>query len=162
MNIIKKINKKLIVIISVIIIGFAGINAFAAAVLGTDIITLIQKGIASIEISLLSETENEINQIGEKQQQELDSHIQAKAKETIAELKKYQNGEINRANTELNEYTKELKSAVDSVIESEKQKTKNKIKDKVDDKKEKEKEKIENKLIDSISNHFQINETQGQ
>ncbi len=162
MDIMKKINKKIIVITTVVLVAFGAANVYAATVLGTDIITLIQKGLASIESALLVKTEDEINKISEEQQKQLDAHIQTKAKETIDELKKYQNEEIDRANSELSEYTKELKSAVDQEIEGEKQKIKDKIKDIVDEKKEKEKEEMKNKLKDSISNHFQISETQTQ
>ncbi|MEJ8553700.1 hypothetical protein [Tepidibacter sp. Z1-5] len=160
MNTIKKVNKKIIMIITVVLIVFGAANVYATTVLGTDIITLIQKGINSLESGLLVETENELNRISEEQQQQLDFHIQAKAQEIIEELKKYQNEEIGRANAELNEYVKELKLAVDQEIEGEKQKTKDKIKNKVDEIKKREKENIKNKLKDSISNHFQINETQ--
>ena len=143
--------KKLISISIGIMLLATGVQVYAAAVLGTNIISLISNGFKSITSYYTQDVDSKMKDLSDKKKAQIDRYIDEKIKSAFDELDNHSKNEIKRADSELDNYVQSMTQEANTEINGQVSTAKGKITQEVNKKVNSAKNEIANELQNQIN-----------
>lgn len=140
--------KLLAFVLGVAILG-TGMQAYAATVLNTNIIGLIQNMIHQITTPVIQDVDKDLKIVDYSK--EINAYIDKKNDEYIKEIRKHEQSEVKRAQTEMDNYVKDVEKQIDSIYENEMANSKKEITGRVNEKVKKHQENVDRALENKLT-----------